>query len=71
MWPSNSAPLVLGEVDEHVAATLTGILKMHGFSATYFSSPLEALTAARVKADAGHFRDSSCDLAGLCNGRAI
>jgi hypothetical protein len=34
---------------------------MHGFSATYFSSPLEALTAARVKATPGI---SEIDLAG-------
>jgi FixJ family two-component response regulator len=50
MCPSNSAPLVFVVDDEHVASTLTVILKMHGFSATYFSSPLEVLAAARVKA---------------------
>ena len=37
--------------DEHViASTLAAILQMHGFSATYFTCPLEALTAARLKA---------------------
>jgi CheY-like chemotaxis protein len=37
--------------DEHViASTLVLILQMHGFSATFFTCPLEALTAARLKA---------------------
>jgi DNA-binding NtrC family response regulator len=37
--------------DEYViASTLAAILKVHGFSATYFTSPLEALDAARKKA---------------------
>jgi DNA-binding NtrC family response regulator len=37
--------------NEHViASTLATIMKMHGFSATYFTSPLEALDAARKKA---------------------
>ena len=53
MCPSCSAALAFVVDDEHVASTLTVILKMHGFSATYFSSPLEALTAARVKATPG------------------
>jgi DNA-binding NtrC family response regulator len=37
--------------DEHViASTLAAILQIHGFSAMYFTCPLEALTAARLKA---------------------
>jgi CheY-like chemotaxis protein len=37
--------------DEHViASTLAAILKLHGYSATFFTSPLEALAAARSKA---------------------
>ena len=48
--PSNSVPRVFVVDDEHViASTLTAILKMHGFSATFFTSPLEALKAARLK----------------------
>jgi CheY-like chemotaxis protein len=51
MGPSSSAPRVFVVDDEHViASTLTAILKMHGFSATFFTSPLEALTAARLRA---------------------
>jgi DNA-binding response OmpR family regulator len=35
--------------DEHViAATLATILRMNGFSASFFTQPLEALTAARL-----------------------
>ena len=33
-----------------IASTLATILKMHGFSARFFTSPLEALAAARAKA---------------------
>jgi CheY-like chemotaxis protein len=48
--PSNSGPHVFVVDDEHViASTLAAILKMHGFTATYFTSPLEALNAARKK----------------------
>ncbi len=37
--------------DEHViASTLATILQMNGFSAKFFTSPLEALAAARAKA---------------------
>jgi DNA-binding NtrC family response regulator len=36
--------------DEHViASTLAAILKLHGYSAKAFTSPLEALTAARSR----------------------
>jgi CheY-like chemotaxis protein len=33
-----------------IASTLATILRMHGFSARFFTSPLEALAAARSKA---------------------
>jgi CheY-like chemotaxis protein len=33
-----------------IASTLAAILQMNGFSARFFTSPLEALTAARTKA---------------------
>jgi CheY-like chemotaxis protein len=37
--------------DEHiVASTLAAILKTHGYSATFFTSPVEALAAARSRA---------------------
>jgi DNA-binding NtrC family response regulator len=32
-----------------IASTLAAILQMHGFSAKFFTSPLEALAAARAK----------------------
>jgi FixJ family two-component response regulator len=36
--------------DEHgIASTLAAILKIDGYSARFFSSPAEALTAARLK----------------------
>jgi DNA-binding NtrC family response regulator len=46
--PSNSVPRVFVVDDEHViASTLAAILKLHGYSARAFTSPLEALAAAR------------------------
>jgi CheY-like chemotaxis protein len=46
-----SSPRVFIVDDEHViASTLAAILKRHGYSATFFTSPLEALAAARSKA---------------------
>jgi CheY-like chemotaxis protein len=48
---SDQGPRVFVVDDEHVvASTLAAILQMHGFSAKFFTCPLEALTAARSKA---------------------
>jgi CheY-like chemotaxis protein len=48
--PSDLAPNVFVVDDEHViASTLAAILKMHGYSATFFTSPVEALAAARSR----------------------
>ena len=48
---SNSVPHVFVVDDEHViASSLAAILKLHGYSATFFTSPLEALAAARLRA---------------------
>jgi CheY-like chemotaxis protein len=45
---SSSVPHVFVVDDEHViASSLAAILKLHGYSATFFTSPLEALAAAR------------------------
>ncbi len=47
---SDQAPRVFVVDDEPViASTLAAILQMNGFSAKFFTSPLEALTAARAK----------------------
>jgi CheY-like chemotaxis protein len=47
---SNSDPRIFVVDDEPViASTLAAILEMHGFSARFFTSPLEALAAARKK----------------------
>jgi CheY-like chemotaxis protein len=44
-------PRVFVVDDEHViASTLAAILKLHGYSATFFTSPREALVAARSNA---------------------
>lgn len=49
--PSNSAPRVFVVDDEHViASTLVAILKLSGYCAKAFATPLEALTAARSRA---------------------
>jgi CheY-like chemotaxis protein len=48
---SDQGPRVFIVDDEHViASTLAAILQMHGFSAKFFTSPLEALEAARARA---------------------
>lgn len=48
---SNPVPRVFIVDDEHViASTLAAILRMHGYSATFFTSPVEALAAARSRA---------------------
>jgi CheY-like chemotaxis protein len=48
---SHSVPRVFVVDDEHViASTLAAILKQHGYSATSFTSPQEALAAARSSA---------------------
>jgi len=48
--PSSSGLHVFVVDDEPViASTLAAILQMHGFSAKFFTSPLEALAAARAK----------------------
>ena len=48
---SDSVPRVFVVDDEPViASTLAAILKLHGYSATSFASPLEALAAARSMA---------------------
>ena len=45
---SSSVPHVFVVDDEHViASSLAAILKLHGYSATFFTSPREALAAAR------------------------
>jgi CheY-like chemotaxis protein len=47
----NPVPSVFVVDDEHViASTLAAILTMHGYSATFFTSPVEALAATRSKA---------------------
>ncbi len=48
---SETAPRIFVVDDEPViASTLAAILQMHGYSAKFFTSPLEALAAARSKA---------------------
>jgi CheY-like chemotaxis protein len=48
---SNSSPRVFVVDDEHViASTLAAILRVHGYSATSFTNPLEVLAAARLRA---------------------
>lgn len=48
---SNSAPRVFVVDDEHVVATtLAAILRLHGYCAISFTSPIEALAAAQSRA---------------------
>jgi CheY-like chemotaxis protein len=47
---TNSAPRVFVVDDEPViASSLAAILRMNGYSAKFFTSPLEALAAAKVR----------------------
>jgi FixJ family two-component response regulator len=64
---SHPVPRIFVVDDEHViVATLAIIVNMHGFSARFFTDPVEALTARSIgyprctgirRRDAGHFRD--------------
>jgi CheY-like chemotaxis protein len=45
-----SARVFVVDDEPVIASTLAAILKMHGYSATFFTSPVEALAAARLKA---------------------
>lgn len=63
--PSTTAPCVFVVDDQPViASTLAAILQMHGFSAKFFTSPLEALSAARAKSP--DLLVSDVEMPGLC-----
>ena len=63
--PSSTAPCVFVVDDQPViASTLAAILQMHGFSAKFFTSPLEALAAARTKSP--DLLISDVEMPGLC-----
>ena len=63
--PSRTAPCVFVVDDQPViASTLAAILQMHGFSAKFFTSPLEALAAARAKSP--DLLISDVEMPGLC-----
>jgi CheY-like chemotaxis protein len=63
--PSRTAPFVFVVDDQPViASTLATILQMHGFSAKFFTSPLEALAAARAKSP--DLLISDVEMPGLC-----
>ena len=60
-----TAPCVFVVDDQPViASTLAAILQMHGFSAKFFTSPLEALAAARTKSP--DLLISDVEMPGLC-----
>lgn len=50
MSPDTSTRIFVVDDEPVIASTLAAILQMNGFSARFFTSPLEALTAARIKA---------------------
>lgn len=63
--PSRTAPSVFVVDDQPViASTLAAILQMHGFSAKFFTSPLEVLAAARAKSP--DLLISDVEMPGLC-----
>ena len=50
MSPGPAPRIFVADDEPVIASTLATILQMSGFSAEFFTSPLEALTAARSKA---------------------
>jgi CheY-like chemotaxis protein len=48
--PDTSTRIFVVDDEPVIASTLATILRMNGFSARFFTSPLEALTAAETKA---------------------
>jgi CheY-like chemotaxis protein len=48
--PDASTRIFVVDDEPVIASTLAAILQMNGFTARFFTSPLEALTAARTKA---------------------
>jgi CheY-like chemotaxis protein len=48
--PDTATQIFVVDDEPVIASTLAAILQMNGFSARFFTSPLEALTAARSKA---------------------
>jgi CheY-like chemotaxis protein len=48
--PDTSTRIFVVDDEPVIASTLAAILQMNGFSARFFTNPLEALTAARTKA---------------------
>lgn len=50
MSSGTSTQIFVVDDEPVIASTLAAILKMNGFSARFFTNPLEALTAARSKA---------------------
>jgi CheY-like chemotaxis protein len=50
VFPALATQIFVVDDEPVIASTLATILQMNGFSAKFFTSPLEALTAARLKA---------------------
>jgi CheY-like chemotaxis protein len=50
VFPAPATRIFVVDDEPVIASTLATILQMNGFSAKFFTSPLEALTAARLKA---------------------
>jgi CheY-like chemotaxis protein len=50
VFPAPARQIFVVDDEPVIASTLATILQMNGFSAKFFTSPLEALNAARSKA---------------------
>jgi CheY-like chemotaxis protein len=58
--PSSIPRIFVVDDEPVIASTLAAILQMNGFSAKFFTCPLEALTAARSKRLICSYPTSSC-----------
>ena len=68
MSPRSGSHVLVLDNEPVIASRLTAILRMNGFSARFFTSPLEALAAARSELHDLVKAHEPAKIAGLQNG---